>query len=232
MLLLLPRDAHYPVKYIIMTLRPPAENEEETVTSNPNRAKNIRRESNNSGNGVGYNSHAIRCQLWIYFSVSNFVLLVAWIDIFQHDLIQNEAWFIFVVIILTLMVLLSIAMSSLLFTALFIRQTDKVLFLELNSESGSIVELVCICIWLVAFPLSERCLKLSQLLLNSDLMRRCVFPFSFSLVLLFFSPQPPTSIKSLISGFVTLPLEVISYKRVFQGYSEASGKLANIFYAR
>jgi hypothetical protein len=38
-------------------------------------------------------------------------------------------------------------MFSLLFTALFIKQTDKVWFLELNCAYGSLGELISICVW-------------------------------------------------------------------------------------
>jgi hypothetical protein len=83
----------------------------------------------------------------MYFSVSNFVLLVAWADLYGNNVIKDARIFIYVEIFQALMALISLMMFSLLFTALFIKQIDKVWFLELNSASGSVGELISICAW-------------------------------------------------------------------------------------
>jgi hypothetical protein len=117
------------------------DNEEQSVTSTTLRVGNA------IGDEVRNGSHATRCQLWLYFSVSNFILLVAWADLYGNNIIQNTGIFIYVEILQALMALISLMMFSLLFTALFIKQTDKVWFLELNCASGSLGELISICVW-------------------------------------------------------------------------------------
>jgi hypothetical protein len=118
------------------------DNEEQSVTSVTLRVGNT-----SIGDEVRNGSHATRCQLWLYFSVSNFILLVAWADLYGNNLIQNAGIFIYVEILQALMALTSLMMFSLLFTALFIKQTDKVWFLELNCAYGSLGELISICVW-------------------------------------------------------------------------------------
>jgi hypothetical protein len=118
------------------------DNEEQSVTSITLRVGNT-----SIGDEVRNGSHTTRCQLWLYFSVSNFILLVAWADLYGNNLIQNAGIFIYVEILQALMALTSLMMFSLLFTALFIKQTDKVWFLELNCAYGSLGELISICVW-------------------------------------------------------------------------------------
>ncbi len=117
------------------------DHEEQSVTSNALRLGSY------TGGEARNGSHATRCQLWMYFSVSNFVLLVAWADLYGNNVIMDAGIFIYVEIFQALMALISLMMFSLLFTALFIKQTDKVWFLELNCVSGSIGELISICVW-------------------------------------------------------------------------------------
>ena len=97
--------------------------------------------------------HMIRCRLWFYFSVSMGVVLLAYIDLtsnlgdFDPNSWISRPFFIALMFFLSLSVLIGLVFTAILFTALFIKQTDKVLFLDLEKTSGPTSELVAICAW-------------------------------------------------------------------------------------
>ena len=99
--------------------------------------------------------HMIRCRLWFYFTVSIGVVLVAYIDLTSNlGADDSKIWisrpfFIALMFFFSLMILIGLVFTSILFTALFVKQTDQVLFLDLERTSGPSSELVAICAWLV-----------------------------------------------------------------------------------
>jgi len=99
--------------------------------------------------------HMIRCRLWFYFTVSIGVVLLAYIDLtsnlgeYDSEIWISRTFFISLIFFLSMMVLIGLVFTSILFTALFVKQTDEVLFLDLEQTSGPTSELVAICAWLV-----------------------------------------------------------------------------------
>ena len=108
---------------------------------------------NEEENQVIESPHLIRCRLWFYFTVSIGVVLLAYIDLtsnlgdFDSKIWLSRPCFIVLMFFLSFSVLIGLVFTAILFTALFIKQTDKVLFLDLEKTSGPTSELVAICAW-------------------------------------------------------------------------------------